>query len=64
MPSTIGNYKLGKTLGEGVTAKVKLGTSPDGQQVAIKIFDITKPNIANQIDKLMAHEFEAVRMLD
>ena len=38
MTATIDGYKLGKTLGEGATAKVKLGISADGTEFAIKIF--------------------------
>ena len=38
MTGTIDGYKLGRTLGEGATAKVKIGTSEDGTEYAIKIF--------------------------
>ena len=46
MPTaTIDGYRLGKTLGAGLTAKVKLGTNADGTEFAIKIF---KRNNSNQ----------------
>eukprot|EP01111_Echinosteliopsis_oligospora_P016364 TRINITY_DN6771_c0_g1_i2.p1 TRINITY_DN6771_c0_g1~~TRINITY_DN6771_c0_g1_i2.p1 ORF type:complete len:638 (-),score=152.83 TRINITY_DN6771_c0_g1_i2:33-1853(-) len=32
----IGQYTIGKTLGEGTTGKVKLGQAPNGDQVAMK----------------------------
>ena len=38
MTATIDEYILGKTLGEGATAKVKLGTTADGSEFALKIF--------------------------
>lgn len=36
--ATIGQYKLGRTLGEGVTAKVKYAVNEDNEGLAIKIF--------------------------
>ena len=44
MPSKIDNYYTCiRTLGSGMSAKVKLATSPDGNQVALKVFDKTNP---------------------
>ena len=34
---------LGRTLGSGFSAKVKLGTTPDGKEYAIKIFRLDNP---------------------
>ena len=40
MSKTVGDYKLGKTLGEGSFSKVKIGTNiKTGENVAIKIID-------------------------
>jgi serine/threonine protein kinase len=40
LPSRIGNYELGKTLGKGTFGKVKEGIHiPTGEKVAIKIID-------------------------
>lgn len=35
---TFGKYRLGKTLGKGYQAKVKLCYSPDDKVYAVKIF--------------------------
>jgi len=43
MTATVGNYTLGRTLGSGFSAKVKLGTAPDGGQYAVKIFRLDNP---------------------
>ena len=37
---TIGNYQLTKKLGVGFSAKVKLAHNADGQQFALKIFNL------------------------
>ena len=37
MPSTLGKYILGKTLGSGASCKVKIGKSSDGKFYAVKI---------------------------
>jgi serine/threonine protein kinase len=40
LPSRIGNYEFGKTLGKGTFGKVKEGVHiPTGEKVAIKIID-------------------------
>lgn len=40
VPSKIGNYELGRTLGKGTFGKVKEGIHiPTGEKVAIKIID-------------------------
>jgi hypothetical protein len=36
-------YTLEKTLGSGFSAKVKLASDPQGNQYALKIFDLTNP---------------------
>jgi BR serine/threonine kinase len=37
MPTTLGKYQLGKTLGSGVSCKVKLAKDDCGTRYAIKI---------------------------
>ena len=49
MPSQIDQYTLLKTLGSGVSAKVKLAQDPSGQQVALKVFDLTNPSCNEKI---------------
>ncbi|KAJ3109547.1 hypothetical protein HDU97_005204 [Phlyctochytrium planicorne] len=50
--TSVGNYVLGKTLGEGSFGKVKLGTHRlTGQEVAIKIVDkIHAPSVVREIE--------------
>jgi|DEB19_MinimDraft_3_1074340.scaffolds.fasta_scaffold760676_1 hypothetical protein len=43
MPSQIDNYKCIRTLGKGISAKVKLAETPDGKKFAIKVFDKSNP---------------------
>lgn len=43
MTSTLDGFTLGRTLGSGFSAKVKLGTSQDGTEYAIKIFRHDNP---------------------
>lgn len=37
MPTTLGRYQLGKTLGSGVSCKVKLAKDDSGARYAVKI---------------------------
>ena len=37
MPTTLGKYQLGKTLGSGVSCKVKLAKDAQGTRYAVKI---------------------------
>ncbi|KAJ3332725.1 hypothetical protein HDU76_013272 [Blyttiomyces sp. JEL0837] len=50
--TSVGNYTLGKTIGEGSFGKVKLGTHKlTGQEVAIKVVDkIHAPSIVREIE--------------
>ena len=41
---TLDKYRLTKTLGSGFSAKVKLGIDEDGNEFAIKIFDMENPS--------------------
>lgn len=48
MPSRIGKYEVSKTLGQGVSCKVKLGRNTEtGEKVAIKIMH---PGMENLIE--------------
>lgn len=53
-PNSIGKYKLGRTIGEGTFAKVKLAVdSTNGQYVAAKIIDkkmVTESDLKCQAD--------------
>jgi len=40
--TSLDDFKLLKTLGKGGSAKVKLAEGPDGEQYALKIFDLSK----------------------
>lgn len=55
LASNIGKYQLGRTIGEGTFAKVKLATnSVNGQYVAIKIIDkqmVIKDNLMHQVQR-------------
>ena len=42
MTGVLDKYKLTKTLGAGFSAKVKLAYDDDGNEYAIKIFDLAK----------------------
>jgi len=48
MPAKIDNYTCSRTLGSGISAKVKLATTPEGQKVALKVFDKTNPTNSAQ----------------
>jgi serine/threonine protein kinase len=53
MPYTIDTYTCEKTLGSGISAKVKLARAADGTRVALKVFDKTNPqNSAKAIETL------------
>lgn len=54
-PNSIGKYKLGRTIGEGTFAKVKLAVdSTNGQYVAVKIIDkhmVMESNLKQQVQR-------------
>ena len=56
MPSTIDNFTCIKTLGSGISAKVKLATLPDGNRVALKIFDKTNPKNSQKAMETLKQE--------
>ena len=51
--SSLDDFKLLKTLGKGGSATVKLAEGPDGEEYAVKIFDLRKekknPNFTKYI---------------
>ena len=55
MTNTIDNFELKKTLGSGFSAKVKLAMGSDGNQYALKIFELSnKHNNARAMQYLKA----------
>ena len=64
MPSQIDQYTLLKTLGSGVSAKVKLAQDPSGQQVALKVFDLTNPSCNEKILAALRREVQVYKGLD
>lgn len=59
MTATLDNFTLGRTLGSGFSAKVKVGQAPDGTEYALKIFDLANPNFNQRAFKLLREEVEA-----
>jgi hypothetical protein len=59
MSSTLDGFTLGRTLGSGFSAKVKIGQAQDGQEFALKIFDLANPNFNQRAFKLLREEVEA-----
>lgn len=64
MSSTIGQYTLGRTLGSGFSAKVKLATDPNGNRFAIKIFRLDNPENTRRLLQLTENEFNIMRGMD
>ena len=62
--SYLDNYTLGKTLGSGFSAKVKLGTLPNGDQHALKIFRLDNPAFDEKAFKLLTEEDELIIQLN
>ena len=64
MSSTLDNFTLGRTLGSGFSAKVKVGQATDGTEYALKIFDPANPNFNQRAFKLLREEVEATTQLN
>jgi hypothetical protein len=60
MPSKIDNYTLLKTLGAGVSAKVKLAVDQNGKQYALKIFDLENKSVTSATVKLLRDEVKSI----
>ena len=64
MPSKLDHYTLTRTLGQGVSAVVKLGQSSDGSKVALKIFDKQNPNNTKKALDALKTEVEIFKKLN
>jgi serine/threonine protein kinase len=64
MTATLDGFTLGRTLGSGFSAKVKLGTAQDGTEYALKIFRLDNPQFNEKAFKLLKEEVEATNQLD
>jgi serine/threonine protein kinase len=58
MPTTLGKYQLGKTLGSGVSCKVKLAKDASGTRYAVKILHKDE-----QFQELIKTEVESLKNL-
>lgn len=63
MPAQLDQYTLLRTLGSGVSAKVKLAQDPAGNQVAIKVFDRTLAANNDKAIKLLKQEVATIQKL-
>ena len=64
MTDTLDNFTLGRTLGTGFSAKVKVGQAEDGTSYALKIFDLSNPNFNERAFKLLREEVESTTQLE
>ena len=65
MPSYLGNYELGRTLGAGAFSKVRLcKNTATGVQYAIKIHKIDNPNFNQKCVDVIETEAKEVSKLD
>ncbi len=64
MPSQVDQYICTKTLGSGVSAKVKLATDTKGTYVAIKIFDKSNLSNCSKVLSTLKHEIDVYKNLD
>lgn len=63
MPSRIDHYTCSKTLGSGISAKVKLATAQDGTRVALKVFDKSNPSNNAKAIETLKHEVDVYKNL-
>ena len=61
--TTIDGYTLTKTLGQGFSAKVKLAHDSQGNEYALKIFDLNNPKNNKKAMDLLKKEVEACNKL-
>ena len=66
MPSTVDQrFETTKVLGSGFSATTKLATDTNtGEQVALKIFDLSKGDINKKELDLLANEYENCKDFD
>ena len=62
--SRLDGFTLGKTLGSGFSAKVKIGKDTQGNEYALKIFDLNNPNFNRRAFKLLREEVAATTQLN
>jgi serine/threonine protein kinase len=63
MPSQIGQYTLTRTLGSGITSKVKLATDPSGNLWAVKVFSKNNPAVDASLLKALQAEVKTLQAL-
>merc|ERR1712110_1194512 len=63
MTATLDGFTLGRTLGSGFSAKVRVGTSADGTDYALKIFQLDNPSFNDRAFKLLKEEVDATTQL-
>jgi len=63
MPSKIGEYTIGTTLGSGITSVVKEAKDPQGNVWAIKIFEKNNPRVNESLIKALRAEVEVLNNL-
>ena len=61
--TTLDGFTLGRTLGSGFSAKVKLAKSQDGTEYALKIFRLDNPEFDERAFRLLKAEIEAAEQL-
>ena len=64
MTATLDGFTLGRTLGTGFSAKVKIGTAADGTEYALKIFQLDNPSFNERAFRLLKEEVSATTQLD
>ena len=64
MPYKIENYVCSKTLGTGISAKVKLAVGPDGKKVALKVYDKSSPENNTKAMETLKKEVEVYKNLN
>ena len=64
MTTTLDGFTLGRTLGQGFSAKVKHATAHDGKVFAIKIFRLNNQNFLEEDFRRLKNEVEATMLLE
>lgn len=63
MSARLDGFTLGRTLGSGFSAKVKVGIDSEGNEYALKIFNLNDPNFSKRAFKLLKEEVAATTQL-
>lgn len=64
MPSRIDQFTLQRTLGSGVSAKVKLAHDENGKAFALKVFDLSNPSLVSKTIELLCKEVAVYKGLE